>query len=235
VSDLQDFFRSYPYLGSGILSVLVFVSPYLALPLQRRTMLLSGALLLPFLPLAVVFNGSYWSPSRLAGGSFGVEDLLFTFLSASVAWGASAWPWRRSLRPQIRTSQIIGRGLQIYLLALAAFLLLRISGIGLMTSYLLAHLPIVGVLLALRPCNWRLGACGLVCYPVLYLSALSVYYRIWPGFAAEWAAVDLWGFRILGIPTGEIGYSSSFGAGWPLFVAYVSDIRGAGVGKDRSA
>jgi hypothetical protein len=187
-------------------------------------MVISGVLLVPLFPLAVIFNVNYWNPVRFGGGVFGVEDILFAFTAGSITWAIAILPLRRSFATQLRIIVIVKRTVLIHLVSAAVFFTLWTIGVHSLTSHIIQQLALAIFLLLLRGKLWPIGITGSLGCVIGYGILISIFFLIWPEFSSQWNQTSAWTISLLGLPLGEIIWAASFGMGWPLCVAYVCDV-----------
>lgn len=222
------FFR-YPYLALSLLLTAQAALALLLAPRTRRRALLSGFLATPSSLLSFAFVPDYWQPARVATLVVGPEDLLFSFSTGVLVWvlaerlaGRELPCWRFSLD---RAGPVILRHLVWSTLFLAVFLLSWAGGAQPMDATLLAAAVILPFVASRTRHAWRpaLAAGGgfTLLYAVTFLAVLSA----WPHLIHQWNHGSLWGWSLLSIPGEELAWAASFGALWPLTLAYAFDTR----------
>jgi len=227
--------ETYPYLlwASLMLLALVIVCFNSTGPHRRVTMI--SALATP--PFTAFFGciPGYWTPKRIVAWVVSPEDFIFAVAAGGLSWSLAGFLWRcrLTLAFQARTS---AWRLAIVLLSavpsLVAAMLLKVRP---MTATLLPVGFVVALILGIRRDLWRLALAGMLGYALVHAAMLVAAFVITPGFAHAWIATDLWGPTVWRIPLDEIVWSAAFGAAWPLFVAYILDVRLMGGEPDSNA
>jgi len=219
---METLLVTYPYLVScltalGVLGVLLILSPG-----QRKPALLSGALCTPFGLFSIWLVPSYWSPCWIWSlGGVGVEDLLFSFAVGGWVWILAVFFLRKRIVLRIHLLQVLAR----YALIMGCGL----SCWGLAWKWL--HDPMLAVWvsfvagtlvhLLLRPSLWRLAVSGGLGFGLIYGLGMKVWLWSLPSFAASWPATTRWNHFFLGIPCGELIWAVTYGACWPLALAFL--------------
>ena len=85
ISAVLQFFSTYQYLSLALLMCLLAGGCLLLLPLQRRLLLLGGALCLPFALVSYDYIPEYWNPRLTFHYITSPEDMLFSFSSGVTA------------------------------------------------------------------------------------------------------------------------------------------------------
>lgn len=223
----MEFCRTYPYLVAnalsvaGILAVLLFIprGPY------RRSVLWSGLICLPAALLALLSEGSYWSPVRWGGGHWGIEDLLFTFACGSSSWLLAAWPFRRRLGMEMGILPFVRRYLLVVASFAAASVLLWQAGVrGMMNSLLGGMAPLL-LALGLRRDLGRFAAAGLLLFVPAYALVVKGQFLLWPDYVRQWNQAGPGADLIWGIPVGEWKWAVSFAVQWPVIIGYLLGVR----------
>ncbi len=215
--------RTYPYFWASVLFLGLLCLSLWPLPRgQRRMGVLSGMMNILAAPFCLFLQGSYWTPKRIGGLPLGPEDILVSFLVASLAGLVAAWPFRHRLG----TAQEPGSPWRRYALVgtptMGLYLLLVLfAGADPMTSLLVIQVAAGGALLRLRPSLWPLSVSGFLLCPPFYCLTVRLMYWIWPEFVYQWNLQTFWGQLIGGIPLGEVVWVMVYGASWPVYVGYV--------------
>jgi hypothetical protein len=223
----MDFISTHPYLIANIpLLFLIAMSVKISWPDNyRRLSLWSGLACLPCSILALLHNGSYWNPIRLGNWPIGIEDLIFTFVTGTMAWLLAAWPYRRRLSSNIRFSVWVRRALFAGLLFGGISLLLWQAGIIGLENTLIAGMLTFLIFLFRKPALWPLAASGVLLFLPIYVFIVKIQFSIWPDYLLQWGLTGPLGSTFLGIPIGEIVYAAVFAAVWPTYIAFVCDVR----------
>lgn len=209
----------YPYFWvvlTGSLTVLVAAA---VLKRYRGGILFSGLAGVTPGALAPAFEGIYWQPVRLAGGSLGVEDLLCGFSVTGLLWACHCLVFPGNCQAA-GTRGSWNRCLALGLLSLPVFFLvwwLRWDGL------LLAVVQPLFVLVCVlwqRPSLWPCCVSGFASFTVLWWAALRASFWVSPGFARQWNREAWFGADVAGVPLGELCWAACLGACWPAFVIW---------------
>lgn len=217
--------QSHPYLIMSLILVVFSVTCLAACPSQRRLMVLSGVLAMPFCLYEFAFIPEYWSPSTVGGGKVGPEDLLFSFSTGGIAWLIATFGTRYSLTVNFQKSVFLRRFVGSSLMGVVFSLIFWVLGVPIMTSILICY--ILGIVFI----SWRfprfhsLVVKGAIGFAIIYTIILSGMFIISPGFISQWNSDNLSGFMVAGTPVEEALWALCFGAVWPRFIAYVLDAR----------
>jgi hypothetical protein len=220
---LKSIVELYPYFFACLFGGLIFLAIYLVAGDQKRMMIISGLMMIPLAPLAVLNNGDYWSPERLGGGALGVEDFLFSFLCGGAAWFEAVWLFRNRVTAAIESLLFIARYAWLMAVGVSTCLLGMFMGFDSLSSVLLCYSILIFILLVLRFSLWPMavvaGLQGLIYYWVF----MKIVFWIWPDFLMQWSSKNIWYENLLGVPAGELAWAATYTAVWPLIIAYASD------------
>jgi hypothetical protein len=193
-------------------------------PAQRRLILLSGLMLAPFGLLGHVFVPEYWSPQHaltLLPG-VGVEDFLFCFACGGLAWALATWSPTWKVRCRVCANRLVVRYLTAAAMGLALAGGCRLAGLGIMPAAI-AGFGVVGALLALGwRGRWRLALAGGLGFAFVYVLCLGMMLAIYPEVLSWWRDGPQGAEAVV---LGEGAWALSFGAAWPVLVAYAADAR----------
>jgi hypothetical protein len=225
----MEFFKTHPYLIANIpLLFLILALTKAVQPTQYgRLSLLSGLVCIPYSILALLHNESYWKPVRLGGWPIGIEDLVFTFISGAMVWLLVARPYRRNLAMDHLLSLWGIRYISITLLFGGFGLFLGCAGVKSLENTLITCTLALAGLLILRRTLWPLAVRGVVLFLPIYILIVQVQFSIWPDYLLQWNLNGPLGLTIMGIPVGEFAWAAVFAAVWPVYVAFVFDVRWA--------
>lgn len=211
---------TYPYLFSSLVGVLLLAGGCAFHRVHRGMAIRSGALTVWLCPLAVPHEQGYWTPERLAGWSFGIEDVLFSFTIGGLGWLLAVLPTRSRLTSHVSWRAGVSRFAVVYVLTIVQFLVLWGAGVGAFAAGVTVQCTVGGVVLATHRRYWTLALSGAIMFAVCYIVFLQITFWMWPGFLSAWNHENQW-FRMLhGIPMSEILWACTFGAAWPLGIAY---------------
>lgn len=192
----------------------------------RRTAIASGLILCLYSPpVALMYEGSYWSPRRIFGGDWGLEDVMFCFHVGAVSWLFAVWPWRDRIQffPSVELTLV--RLVTISALAIALLLCFLAAGIAIPSAFLLAQTASTAALLGLRPSFVRLLFPGTAVFITYYFLLLGLWQLMMPGFMDMWTGTDLGGSTLLGVPVEEWLWALSFCTGFSVTMAFVFDVK----------
>lgn len=215
----------YDYLLSALMGLPVVMLAFVLGGKQSRQMLVSGCYLTLISPMSVFYQERYWSATRLFGGSWGVEDLLFCFSFGSVVYLMAIWPYRRAEPALIRfTAGFVVRFGLLSVVGIGAFFIAMWAGAGVLVANLIANGILVLVLVLLRPRLLELGLRAAAFYTPYYFLYLSFSAVVLPNYMTAWDGPDLLGPRIFSIPVDEILWVVSFALVFPVCFAFNFDL-----------
>ncbi len=176
----------------------------------------SAVLLIPFLIIhAPLSQGAYWSPKRVFGGAFGIEDALFCLSFGVLGWGFAAL-YNRHL-PQLAPLNLRfgGRVLAVGLFGGAVFVILAALGLSFGVSAFVCQFAVAAVLVAFRPHRAALAAVTSIALTIYYIAGLGLMVMYFgEEYAMMWSRDGILGPLIFGIPVEEYLWTTSFGAAW---------------------
>lgn len=187
----------------------------------RKLTLWAGLICIPGSALALLHNLWYWQPVRLGGGPFGVEDIMFTFSVGALSCLLAAFPHRRRLKPDIQPLPCLKRFLLSGVLFGAFCLFLWLAGIKGLENTLTGGAAALAVLLFHRRDLIPLATTGFLLFSPVYLFIVKIQFMLWPDYVSQWNAGGFLGKILAGCPWGEIIFAALFGAGWPVYIAYI--------------
>jgi len=214
-----------PYLASNLFGLATVALFWLSAGAQRRMLLLAGAVALPFFPLAILFDGEYWTPQRLLSLPVGIEDALYTFVLGARPWFFATLLDRDRYAPLASPAGFARRAAVTTAAALLAYAALVGSGLGYTLPSLLVPAGLAAVLLLRRPDLWRLAACGAAGTLALGYLELRAWFAIWPSLPGWWTPGTPWSRDLLGVPLGDAVWLALVGATHPTVLAFFCDIR----------
>lgn len=217
----------YPYLDMDLMLLAVLLVALAVAPAERRRILTSGLLSLPFGLWSAAHVPDYWSPKFLARFRLaGLEDLLYAFLAGALAWWLATALSQRRMAAHANFFHAAWRYALFSGVGTAVCLPLWLGGVDVMTAVLIG-LATMGALLAmaLPSDERRLAATGSVGFCLLYGVVLKTTTLLWPQFLDQWHAPNLSGVKVLAMPVEELAWALAFGAVWPLAILFVLDGR----------
>lgn len=231
--------RDHPYLATTLWGLVTVALCWCFADGQRRAMLLSGAICLPFLPLAATYNdGSYWTPRHLEipgvlpitafGGPVGVEDVICLFIAGARAWFFATLPGRRRWTATATAAQFARRAAAISGAALTVIGMLRLTGVGYVAISFAVPLAVGAAIAFRRPGLRPLAVAGALGSVVASGIELRLYFLLWPDWPSAWAHDAFTSADILGTKLGDLLWWALFGAVHPLVFAYCAGAARAG-------
>jgi hypothetical protein len=213
------------YLFSGLISLGLVCLILVAARTQRVMAIACGLYLALLSPLSLLHEVTYWNPTRLLGGGWGIEDVLFCFESGVLAWLGAAWPWASRLETRPVAGTIGRRWLACTAIAAALLAAAILAGMPAMPAFILVQTAFIAGLLVVRPEYWRLVVTGLTIFPLYYFAYLLLLIGGIPEFIQRWDGADLVGLRVFGLPLEEYLWVLSFTTSFPMAMAYLVDAR----------
>jgi hypothetical protein len=210
----------YKYLYANLFGLLpLFVAILLAHRL-RKTTLICGAVLSLFSPLAWLSERVYWTPERILGGGFGIEDVLFCFHTGAMSWLCALWPWRDTIRITPVATVAIRRLLSVSLFALIMLGCFLGAGLTIMLAFTLTQTIVSAVLVIMRPTYIRLAVSALPLFTAYYFLLLCLWKLLMPGFMGMWDGSELIGPQLFSVPLEEYIWVMSLSVGFPITMAF---------------
>jgi len=205
------------------LTALCLVGVWL-IPRHRKTALLSAVLAIPGAAYALVFVPAYWNPVLILPLAIGVEDVLFVFASGGLVWLLVA-VWTPGILLSIDAATVAKRWLAVT----AAFTLLLViiarAGVPVMHAGVAGAAVILGTILWRRPAYWLLAVRGTIAFTILYGAVVFGSLHMWPGTLSQWNTRALSGIVFLGAPVEEMVWALTYGAVYPVVMAFFLDAR----------
>lgn len=221
----MDLLGTHTYLLSNLLGLPAIAVAFLFSGPHRTSGLLAGALEVLHSPPLIFFNGVYWSPERVGGLTWGLEDVLVCFSLGAGVWFAALAGCRRPFSYQLRYSEFALRAARIAVPTIALSFVVWSMGAGLMETLLLVMIAACAGLLAIRPALARFAVCAALLYPPYYLAILYGTGWLAPDFFLIWNGTQLWNITVAGLPLEEIAFVIVFSFCYPLIIGYSLDVR----------
>jgi hypothetical protein len=215
---------NFLYLRATLTGLIIVLCVYLFFPNRRKVMLLHAATLLPVSLLAILHQDTYWKPTRLFGGSYGFEDLIFCFSVGSLTAFAAYLPIRNTIHFRLEDSRVLKRSFIMLLGTTALFLCCLLLQIDVMTTTILIQVVLVGTLQYFKRELILPGLYALVGYTAYYCCFILAFNTFYPGFLKLWDGPGLWAMKIGLIPLEEILWVSTFSCAWVFIIGYAYDI-----------
>lgn len=230
--DFWDTLANRPYLDSNLISLAVTLAlTWLFAWPQRRMVLLAGAVALPFFPLALLFDGEYWTPQRLFSLPVGIEDALYTFVLGARPWLFATIGFPRRYAAHARLAGFARNAAVTSAVALLVYAVLVAGGLGYtLPSMLVPALLLAGLLLR-RPYLWPLAFFGGLGTFVIGTLELRLWFALWPKLAGWWTPGTPWSQDFFGVPFGDALWLAVVGATHPIVLASFCDVRLRGAGN----
>jgi hypothetical protein len=227
ITTILAFLTLYPYLVANLVTL------FLLLLCVKRTWIsgqgkiafLSGIMCIPFCLVGLLHEGQYWTPLRLGGGPFGIEDVLFCMNAAVMVWLLATWPFARRITIDITLREVFMRYVLILISGTGAFLLLFMSNEPVMTGTLVIMMTAMLAFIGLECHSWPLAVTGVALFLPLYVIVVGTEFAVWPAYVYSWGSTTIWGNLVAGVPIGEIAWAAAFGLLWPLLIAFSFKIR----------
>jgi len=192
----------------------------------RRTAIICGITLVLYSPpVSALYEGVYWAPSRVFGGSWGVEDAMFCFHAGAISWLCAFAPWESRFRFSPRVGVTVRRLAVVSVLAAMALLGFLVSGFTVLAAFLATQTLSTAAILIVTPAYGRLLMPGAILFLAYYFLLLGVWRLMMPGFMDMWSGTELLGGKFLGIPVDEYIWVVSFCTGFPITMAFAFDAR----------
>ncbi len=241
------FLRDHPYLFADLLGLSIVALCWLAAGPQRRLMLLSGAIFVPFFPVAALFSdGSYWRPSHLDlgvlspihafGGPVGIEDMLFLFIAGARSWFFATAPGMGRWVATAAPLAFLRAAVTMTVAAFASLAVFRLIGLGSTSASYVLPAAFGLILLSLNRHHWPLALSGAVGSALLSWLELRVWFAIWPEYRLAWTPDAATSRAVLGVPAGDLLWWAVVGAVHPLVMARCAGVarRASGIGTTAS-
>lgn len=214
-----ELFHEYPYLWLNLVWVLIVLALSRLRRFRGKGVILAGLLLTPAGLSAPLYESAYWSPVRVGGGAFGIEDLLFSFLTGSAAWLiVMLTPVGRSVTISPTWDRALRTLAWWFAVSSAVFLALIVLGADPMVSLLVITGGAAAVFARLRPDLLPPAIVGSIGFGSWYCLNLFLDFTICPQMSGYWNQASAWASAdILGLPLLEViwGYLAGFCA--PLY------------------
>jgi hypothetical protein len=210
----------YPYFLTSLGLLVISMAGFLILPMQRKSILVSGILSIPCSLTTFIYVPEYWNPVRLFSFSLGVEDILFSFSTGMIAWTISLHFYQGG-SDHIHWPAIVFRYLTVLGLGIAMIIVMHITDMMVMTQAFVGISITGGILsyhrLYLLPAAFWTGIVFGFFYTVFVAFALLTF----PGLKNQWTHTNLCGISILDVPLEEIIWAFVFGTCWTITMAYI--------------
>lgn len=223
----SDLVNSYPYLFANLFYLVIFfIGLQFVSKGTRRLVLFAGLLNFPCFPFIIYLENAYWYPERIGGWMLGFEDAMCSFtVGAMVVLVLTPFFVYFQFR-KITWKQIILRYLSFCSFTVILFFLsLLPTKANPMTALIISNVVVVSVLLAFRKDLWLLAFLGTITYSGAHLFLMKICFWLLPEFLRRWNTDAFWGYTFLNVPLGEVTWAFVYGAYWPIFIAYIFNLR----------
>lgn len=211
--------QEHPYLATELIGLPAVLLAFLACRPLRRELLIAGIVLVPFAPLALLHQPEFWSPDRLGGRSWGVEDALYLFQTGVVSWLCARLS-RSGVASLAVTACAMGRASAITATALAGLACAVAANLPAFETTLAALAMASLALLVHRPAGFGAALAGSFGYTLYHYANVRLGIAMWPDFLLTWNS-EFWSHLVLGVPRGEIVFALAIGAAHPLMLSFV--------------
>ncbi|MCP3056972.1 lycopene cyclase domain-containing protein [Aurantimonas marianensis] len=189
----------------------------------RWSIVVAGLVGMVLAPPVILFDATYWTPTRIGGGMWGSEDILVSFSLGAGVWFAAIVPWRGRLLLSAAWGPALRRLAAIATLTTLTAIVVHTVGASNTGTLVIVMAATAVVLGAWRPVRLRYAAAALLLYPPYYVLVLFAAAALVPGFFSIWNGPELSGVRIAGLPIEEIVFVAAFSVSFPLIMATVLD------------
>lgn len=219
-------FAESHYLLANLLGLLPLGATLFLARRLRNTAIVCGVLLCIYCPpVSWLYEGVYWTPDRLFGGAWGIEDLMFCFHAGAMSWICALSPWGAAVEIRAVARVAVRRLLTISLLATVFLLCLLAYGLPVFQSFLVVQTASTIALVLMRPAYARLILSGVPLFTLYYFILLSIWRILMPDFMDMWSGTELTGNLVMGVPVEEYFWVCSFCAGFVVTMAFVLEAR----------
>jgi hypothetical protein len=191
----------------------------------RRPAIVAGTLMIFASPLAIIHDGTYWTPARLFGGPLGIEDAMFSWRFTVIAILTAFWPWRRM--GLVRSSPASPGEITVLVVVcgLGVAAAIWVAGWGVMPSFLVAQASAALILVVRHPDLANCTVRGAIALALVHGLHLVCAVELVPGFATMWVGSEPPLAVIAGIPIEEALWATAFGACAPAMWAVATGDR----------
>jgi hypothetical protein len=223
---MVQFITRYPYLTLSMVLLLTAAAGYCLLADQRRAMMISALMSAPWALASIVFVPNYWNPVRITCFLTGPEDIIFSFANGMIVWAISVLPLRDRITININIRLMLKRFFLISFLGFDITISLWFFGLKIMMAVVLS-LSITIALLFFWLCRDFKILCiwGAIGFMLGYGILISMVTMFFPHFLTQWNLANLSGILIFNVPGEEFVWAFGFGACWPIFMAYILDVK----------
>jgi hypothetical protein len=220
-----EILNDLPYLVWDLALIALFCLCLLARQRQRRAAVIAALIGAPLSIVSPLFRPEYWSPACIADLPVAIEDVLFSFAVAGIAWLIAVRPVEDRLTTDARLGRLAARYTAWSTAGLAVALVGWSLGLGIMTAFLVAMLVLGPFLLVRRPSLWPIAVAGGVGFGLFYTVGAILIIAAVPELGPQWTTSNLMGIDVRGLPIEEVLWAVGYGALFPLMLAHCFDAR----------
>ena len=218
------FFDLYPYLGSALIVLTIFMAGLALFPSQREPALWSAFFAAPSGLLGIALVPDYWQPWLVVRiGRVGPEDFIWAFATGGLVWLTAIVPLARHWRISPQPPRMLRRYLAVNLIGAAVFIPLWLAGVRFMPAYLLSGGTLCAWLVWRQSRLWPLAVSGGVNFAILHVLVMKSVTVLWPSFVTQWTTAKFFGVVGFGLPLEEITWGFVTGTVWATLIDYVLD------------
>jgi hypothetical protein len=213
----------YPYLVCCLALLAIFGVCLLMNRSQRRAAVVAGVLGSPLSIVSPLFRPEYWDPICITDLPVSIEDVLFSFAAAGIAWILAVRPLDGRLTTDLGFKRSLARYTAWSIAGLAMALTGWSLGLGVMTAFLVAMVVLAPVLLIRRPELWPLAVAGGVGFGFVHTLVAIMILAVYPELGQQWTTSNLLGVKLRGLPIEEVLWAVGYGAIFPLMLGHSFD------------
>ena len=176
-------------------------------------------------PLSLLHESNYWTPGRLFGGGWGIEDVLFCLRCGVLASIGMLWPWCHLISMHPTSAVALRRWLACTAVSGALLVSFMAAGLSVMLSFILVQALLCATIAGIRPEYLRLVLTGATVFPLYNFLHLHLMRLLFPVFMQMWNGTQLIDVRLLDVPIEEYLWVISFSACAPLVMAYILNLQ----------
>jgi hypothetical protein len=225
---VPEFFTTHQYLSLDLVLLLAAIGALIAVPGQRKLLLLGGLLCLPFAFTSYDFIPEYWNPVLIYHNITSPEDILFSVSSGLLATFCAILPvhWRLAWRGRWFTAAVryLGWGLLGWCTAQFVALVWLEPNQVMYATFVGLAVAMIPLALIRRELAWILAQ-GAGMFTLLYVGVFLLARLVFPDFAASWTAAAQLPYNLSWLPAFEVLWGLAFGYCWPLFIFHVLDLK----------
>ena len=219
---MPDLIHTYPYLLAALAGLPAVLASYLLAKRHQKMMMISGLLLTMLAPTSPLHQDVYWSPLRIWGGSFGIEDILTCFSLGSLIYLASVLSFPGRIRHNLSSWVFLKRLFYLGVPSGVLFVALYSVGTGAMTASISSGTAILTIVLIREKSLWKIPLVTSLIYVPYYFFIITVASILSPELIPLWDGPDNWGLRLFGLPIEEVVWIFILTASFSAFIHYAA-------------